>query len=62
MNGNANIVENVNQAAAEAASNGTFSFFGLFDIPIMAVWIVVAIIVIVVIAFIAKGFIQEMRK
>ena len=37
------------------------TLFGM-EIPMAAIWIVVAIIVIVVIAFIAKGFIDEMRK
>ena len=35
--------------------------FGL-SIPMQAIWIAVAIIVLVVVAFIAKGFIDEMKK
>lgn len=37
------------------------SIFG-FDVPMEAIWIIVAVIVLVIIAFIAKGFIDEMKK
>ncbi len=37
------------------------TLFG-FQVPMMAVWIVVAIIVLVIVAFIAKGFFEEMKK
>ena len=33
-----------------------------FTIPMAAIWAVVGIIVVAVIAFIAKGFIDEMKK
>lgn len=39
----------------------TIPIFGL-EIPVVAVWIVVAIVVIAVIAFIGKGFFDEMKK
>lgn len=35
--------------------------FGI-TVPMEAIWVIVAIIVIVIIAFIAKGFIDEMKK
>ena len=35
--------------------------FGI-QIPMAAIWVVVAIVVIVVVAFIAKGFMDEMKK
>ena len=37
------------------------SIFG-FDVPMEAIWIIVAIIVLIIVVFIAKGFIDEMRK
>ncbi len=37
------------------------SIFG-FDVPMEAIWIIVAVIVLIIIAFIAKGFIDEMKK
>ena len=35
--------------------------FGL-QIPAVAIWVIVAIVVVFIIAFIAKGFIDEMKK
>ncbi len=35
--------------------------FGI-QIPMAAIWVVVAIVVILIIAFIAKGFMDEMKK
>lgn len=37
------------------------SIFG-FDVPMEAIWIIVAIVVLIIVAFIAKGFIDEMKK
>lgn len=37
------------------------TIFG-FDVPMEAIWIIVAIVVLIIIAFIAKGFIDEMKK
>lgn len=37
------------------------SLFG-FEVPMAVIWAIVAIIVVVVVAFIAKGFIDEMKK
>lgn len=37
------------------------TFFGI-SIPVEAVWVTTAIIVVAVVAFIAKGFIEEMKK
>lgn len=33
-----------------------------FHVPMQAIWIIVAIVVLVIVAFIAKGFIDEMKK
>ncbi len=40
---------------------GTIPIFG-FEVPAIAIWIIVAIVVIAIIAFIAKGFFDEMKK
>lgn len=37
------------------------SLFGL-EVPMEAIWVVVAIIVLIVVIFIAKGFVDEMKK
>lgn len=37
------------------------SIFG-FDVPMEAIWIIVAVIVLIIVVFIAKGFIDEMKK
>lgn len=37
------------------------TLFGV-SIPMEAVWITIALIVLVIVIFIAKGFIDEMRK
>ena len=36
------------------------SLFGI--VPMWGVWVVIAIIVLIIVVFIAKGFIDEMRK
>ena len=35
--------------------------FGM-QIPMWAIWVIVAIIVLIIVVFIAKGFIDEMKK
>lgn len=37
------------------------TFFGI-SIPVEAVWVTTIVIVVAVVAFIAKGFIDEMKK
>ena len=37
------------------------SLFG-FEVPMEAIWVVVAIIVLVIVVYIAKGFMDEMKK
>ena len=43
--------------------NGVISMtlFGI-TVPMEAIWIIVAIIVLIIVVFIAKGFIDEMKK
>lgn len=36
------------------------SLFGI--VPMWAVWVIIAIIVLIIVIFIAKGFIDEMKK
>ena len=35
---------------------------GGIQVPMWAIWVVVAIIVLIIVVFIAKGFIDEMKK
>ena len=37
------------------------SLFG-FEVPMEAIWAIVAIVVLVIVVFIAKGFMDEMKK
>ena len=37
------------------------SVFG-FEVPMEAIWAIVAIVVLVIVVFIAKGFMDEMKK
>ena len=37
------------------------TLFGM-NVPMEAIWVVVAIIVLIIVVFIAKGFIDEMKK
>ena len=37
------------------------TLFGI-NVPMEAIWVIVAIIVLVIVGFIAKGFIDEMKK
>lgn len=37
------------------------TLFGI-TVPMKAIWVIVAIIVLVIVGFIAKGFIDEMKK
>lgn len=37
------------------------TLFGII-VPMEAIWVIVAIIVLVIVGFIAKGFIDEMKK
>ena len=36
------------------------SFFGI--VPMWVVWVIIAIIVLIIVVFIAKGFMDEMKK
>lgn len=37
------------------------TIFG-FSVPMEAIWVIVTVIVLVIIVFIAKGFVDEMKK
>ena len=37
------------------------TLFGI-NVPMEAIWVIVAIIVLIIVIFIAKGFIDEMKK
>ena len=37
------------------------TLFG-FEVPLEVIWIAVAIVVLIIVIFIAKGFIDEMKK
>ena len=56
-----NTLATVRFRALEQKGVISMSIFG-FDVPMEAIWIIVAVIVLIIIAFIAKGFIDEMKK
>lgn len=47
--------------AVETVPEGMVNLFGM-NVPMVAIWVIVAIVVILVVAFIAKGFIDELKK
>lgn len=39
----------------------SIDLFGI-QVPVVAIWVLVAIIVLIIVVFIAKGFMDEMKK
>lgn len=39
----------------------SIDLFGM-QVPFVAIWVLVAIVVLIIVAFIAKGFMDEMKK